>query len=355
MDFVKSISLDFCKNQKLKSAILASVDFLKDGKYDEIKKIVDDAIKAGQSENIGHDYLVDIDARYDPDDQLFRVPTGWPVLDDLLGGGLPKGKLGIISMPSGYGKSFFLVCLAAHALKMGLNVFYYTLELDAVYVAKRIDAAITGIDLNHLDNNVDEIKKRLSKVIGRLIIKEYATKRASLTTLLSHIDKLELQGIKPDLVIIDDPELLKIPELREQRKDEQIQELYEEIRGAGKEKDFAAWVPSQSNRSALQTKGPAGNDSISASYGKIFTADVVIHGDRRGKHKINNTALFNLAKNRFGPDGLVLPAKFDTAKAHIEIYQEIQVSDIEDDEDYKRELMAKKYMEKMSKRDEPIF
>ena len=43
-EYIKDKTLDFCKNQKLKAAILKSVELLKSGKYDEIKASVDEAM-----------------------------------------------------------------------------------------------------------------------------------------------------------------------------------------------------------------------------------------------------------------------------------------------------------------------
>src|SRR3972149_2050609 len=48
------------KNQKVKEAILQSVDLLKQSKYDEIKHIVDEAMKSGMDKNLGHIYEKDI-------------------------------------------------------------------------------------------------------------------------------------------------------------------------------------------------------------------------------------------------------------------------------------------------------
>lgn len=355
LQFVKETSLDFCRNQELKKAIIKSVDLLKEGKYDAIKTTIDRAIKAGMSTSLGIDYLKDIDYRYSLEAEPPRVPTGWKVFDDLIGGGLPRGKLAVISMPSGYGKSNFLCHVAGHALKMGFTVFYYTLELDDRYVARRIDANVTGISLDQLSVSMTEIKNRLSKLSGRLFVQEYPTKRASVTTINAHIDKMELLGVKPDLVIIDDPELLRFSDRKELRKDELVQELYEEIRGLGKEKGFATWVPSQSNRTALQQKGIAGSESISSSYGKIFTADLVVFGDRRGKHKVNGTAEFKIEKSRLGPDGMTLPAKMDTAKVFIEMFEPVN-EEIEDEDAYKRESLRQKYEAMVNnKRQEPNY
>ena len=42
LEFVQSETLDFCKNQTLKNAILESVNLLENKDYDGIKTIIDD-------------------------------------------------------------------------------------------------------------------------------------------------------------------------------------------------------------------------------------------------------------------------------------------------------------------------
>ena len=54
LQFVKEKVLDFCKNQTLKNAIIESVDLLESKDYDNIKKIIDDALRAGSDRNLGH-------------------------------------------------------------------------------------------------------------------------------------------------------------------------------------------------------------------------------------------------------------------------------------------------------------
>ena len=54
LEFVQSETLDFCKNQTLKSAILESVDLLERHDYDGIKSIIDEAMKAGTTRDLGH-------------------------------------------------------------------------------------------------------------------------------------------------------------------------------------------------------------------------------------------------------------------------------------------------------------
>src|SRR5210317_2669120 len=60
LEYVKEQSLEFCKNQTFKNAILESVDLLNDGKFGVIKSKIDDAMKAGQDTDIGHEYKENI-------------------------------------------------------------------------------------------------------------------------------------------------------------------------------------------------------------------------------------------------------------------------------------------------------
>jgi len=63
LKFIKEEFLEFCINQKLKNAIMESVDYLKIGQYEKIKTKFDEALKAGMERNIGHDYGEDVEKR----------------------------------------------------------------------------------------------------------------------------------------------------------------------------------------------------------------------------------------------------------------------------------------------------
>ena len=57
LEFVQEKTLEFCKNQVIKSAIMQSVELLDTQKYDEIKGVIDNAMKAGVERDIGHEYI----------------------------------------------------------------------------------------------------------------------------------------------------------------------------------------------------------------------------------------------------------------------------------------------------------
>jgi len=64
LEYVQEEFTNFCKNQQLKKALMSSVDLLKAGDFDGIRFIVDNALKAGQDKNIGHEYVKDIEEHY---------------------------------------------------------------------------------------------------------------------------------------------------------------------------------------------------------------------------------------------------------------------------------------------------
>ena len=158
LNFVKEESLKFCKNQEIKKAIMDSVDLLKRGQYEDIKKRIDEAMKAGADKDIGYEYLMGIAERYTTNVRN-TMPTCWPLINDLAGGGFGKGELIIFVAGPGGGKSTAMMNIGAHIIKKGLRVVHYTMELTEAYVSQRYDAVITGIATQNLKYHVEDIKR----------------------------------------------------------------------------------------------------------------------------------------------------------------------------------------------------
>jgi replicative DNA helicase len=318
-EYIKSIVLQFCKNQKMKGAILDSVDLLKSGNFDLIKKKIDTAMKAGADKDIGHEYKLDIDARYE-EGARDCIATGWNVIDDVMSGGLAGGELGIIVAPAGIGKSWVLVSIAANAVKAGKTVVYYTLELNHFYVARRFDAYYTKIAFQNLNEESaqEKIRECVGNLKGELILKYYPTKTASVNTISSHIEKCISQNKKPDLIIVDYADLIKPSKAGDKRLE--LNDIYEDLRGLAGTHNIPVWSASQANRSALEDDIIEGG-KVSESYNKLMIADFVMSLSRKVNDKIGGTGRFHTIKNRFGPDGMTFPSKINTMNGNIEIYE----------------------------------
>ena len=321
LKYIKEQFLEFCKNQKIKNAIMESVDHLKSGQYDKIKHVVDVAMKAGMERNIGHEYMVDIEKRMS---QMARktVKTNWTEVDSIMDGGLAGGELGIITACAGSGKSWVLAKMGAEAMKQGKNVLHYTLELNENYVGLRYDACFTGIDFQNIRNNIDIVKKKIAEIPGKLIIKYFPIKTVSAHSLKLHAERIQTLGTKIDLIIVDYADILRPSQSdRNSNSYSEAGGIYEELRGVAGELQVPIWSASQSNRAAMDEDIIQANN-ISDSYRKIMTADFVMSLSRKMSDKQANTARFHVIKNRFGPDGITFPARMNAGCGDIRIFAE---------------------------------
>tara|TARA_R110000782_G_scaffold137420_3_gene229917 strand:+ start:277 stop:1647 length:1371 start_codon:yes stop_codon:yes gene_type:complete len=307
----------FCKNQQLKQALLSSVDLLKAGDYDSIKFMIENAMKAGNDKNLGHEYNKDIETRYRENSRKF-IPTPWGSINDLLQGGLGGGDFGLIFGNPGGGKSWTLVALGAHAVRLGYNVLHYTLELGEDYVGLRYDACFTKIPVDHLNKNKDKVEEIVPQLPGKLIIKEYSPGRASIHTIESHIRKCMTHEIPPDLILIDYVDLLSSKRKNVDRKYE-IDDIYTSTKGLSKELNLPIWSVSQVNRAGAKDDIIEG-DKAAGSYDKIMITDFCLSLSRKAKDKVNGTGRFHVMKNRYGMDGLTFGVKADTSTGTFEVH-----------------------------------
>ena len=317
-EYIKDTALDFCKKQVLKEAMLKSVGLLKNSSFDEISNTINEALKLGCDNNFGYDYLKDFEQRFEIKARN-PVSTGWNYIDELSKGGLGKGELGVVIAPTGAGKSMVLVHLGAQAIKNGKNVVHYTLELADTVVASRYDSCITGVPLKDLFVFKEHIYENVQDLEGGLIVKEYPTKSASTRTLENHLEKLRQRDFRVDMILVDYGDLLKPNVIRKEKRME-LESTYEELRALAQKNDCPVWTASQTNRSGLNAEVIT-MESISEAFNKCFVADFIFSVSRTIDDKNANTGRMFVAKNRFGPDGLVYPLFMDTSNVKIEVLE----------------------------------
>ena len=314
--YIKETSLDFCRKQNLKEAMLTSVGLLQSCSFDEISKTINDALKLGSDNNFGYDYMADFEERFTP---KFRrtVTSGWTEIDGITGGGLGKSELGVVIAPTGAGKSMVLVHLGSEALKEGKTVVHYTLELQDTVIATRYDSCITGYPLSDIINFKQEVYEEIKDIDGSLIVKEYPTKSASTNTIRAHLSRLVKRGITPGMVIVDYADLLKPVQMRKEKREE-LGSIYEELRALSTEFQCPVWTASQTNRAGLSAEVIT-MEQISEAFNKCFVADFIFSVSRTITDKQNNLGKIFIAKNRNGPDGMVYNIFMDTSNVSIKI------------------------------------
>lgn len=345
LDFVRDNALEFCKNQELKTAVIESVDLLERKDYDAMRIRLDKAFKAGSDKNIGHIYKINLEERMS-DASRMCVATPWDAINEITDGGSSPGDLFVVVAPPGIGKTWGLVSAGSFAARKGLNVNHYSMELNEHYVGRRYDANLTGISSQNLKYHKEEVEHALRGMTGDVIIKYYPPKVATVATIRAHLDKCILLGYKPDLVIVDYADLLRSHSTsREVR--HALENIYEDLRSMAGEFEVPVWTASQANRSSVE-QDVIGAEKIAEAFSKVMVADFVMSLSRKITDKVAGTARWHIIKNRFGPDGMTFPSKFNTATGHIQIYEESTQAgrdtkkEIDKSSLYTRQLLKKK-------------
>jgi len=331
-EYVKNKSLDFCRKQVLKNAMMKSVPLLNECSFEEIETLITKALRLGMDNDFGYDYIKDFDERFM---ETCRNPisTGWAKIDKITKGGLGTGELVVVIAPTGAGKSHVLVHLGAQAIKQGKNVVHFTLELGDTIVAKRYDACLTGINLDDVISQKEAIYEHIKDIDGQLIVKEYPTKSATTVTIKNHLERIRQTQMEIDMIIVDYGDLLRstIANKRNSEKRHELEGIYEELRGIAQEFECPLITASQTNRKGLNEEVIT-MESISEAFNKCFVADFIISLSRTIKDRNSNIGRLFIAKNRNGPDAIIYSVFMDTGTVTIKVLEQDDVQRIQQQE-----------------------
>ena len=157
----------FCQDKALYNAIRKSILVLDDQEKQldkgSIPKLLQDALGVCFDTAVGHDFLENIDERYDFYHRTEeRIEFDIDLLNKITKGGLPKKSLNIILAGTGVGKSLAMCHFAATNMMHGKNVLYITMEMAEERIAERIDA-------NLLDASLDDVQMMPKDVFQKRI------------------------------------------------------------------------------------------------------------------------------------------------------------------------------------------
>lgn len=318
---VQETSTEFFVKRHMREAIIQAAADWKKNKWDAILKNIEEALKAGQPKDTGHDYFRDVNKRLAKD---FRIPIPCMAgLDELIGGGLSPGELGVVIAPPGGGKSMALVKFASTALLQGKKVVYYTLELSEEVVGQRFDACINDIRLKNVWDYPEHISEKLedlAKLGGGLKIKEFLEGGVTVNTIKAHLKTLEIEGFVPDVIFVDYLGLMK-PLGSYAEKRHALTDIAEGLRNIANNMRVPLWSAHQTNRTAIQEER-INTAHVGESLGIIATVDLALGLGRPDEMKEDNQAMLGIIKNRLGQDGIYKLLMFDTRRVFIEFANE---------------------------------
>jgi replicative DNA helicase len=278
----------WCRDRAIYLALMDSIH-IADGKdekknRDSIPSILSDALAVSFDTNIGHDYLLDYEKRYESYHRKEdKIEFDLEYFNKITKGGLPNKTLNIALAGTGVGKSLFMCHVASSVLLQGRNVLYITLEMAEERIAERIDANLLNVPIQDIvelpkqmfENKVTNLAK---KTQGTLIIKEYPTASAHSGHFKALLNELALKkSFRPDIIFIDYLNICSSSRFRGGSNVNSytlVKSIAEELRGLAVEFNVPIVSATQTTRSGYGSSDVELTDT-SESFGLPATADLM--------------------------------------------------------------------------------
>ncbi len=323
----------FVRQQNLKSAVIAAVEALEDGRVDAAEVALQKGLNTQSvafEPGLSLDNAEDVGALLDePEEEGFDL--GIPELDER--GIIPRRKeLMLFIAPRGRGKSWWITYVTKAALLQKWSAVIITLEMSEKRYGVRMLQSFFGISqrdavvkltklVKDRDGNLqDVIREEVTRITlkdegirGKLVsrakrefsrrapfkIKQYPTGMLSLEQLEAYLDGLaRFENFTPDLLCVDYPDLMTTDK-KNLRID--LGALIAGLRGLGVARNMAVVAVSQGNREAERAKEVTG-DMAAEDISKLATADVVITYSQTRAEKMLGLARLLVDKARNSDD-----------------------------------------------------
>lgn len=286
--------------------------------FEECEKLLKDALNAGVHEDFEEVMLYDGIENVLSDDFRITIPTGIGKIDESLNGGLGKGELAVIIGPTSFGKTSLTTSIAASGAvykceqnnNLGFKVLQIVFEDSVKQIQRKHFSKITQIEACNLSNPeyIDLVKEQLKSYKDKDILNEnlriirVKSGQKSVDDIIGIINKEINKGFKPDMVIIDYFECLRITGSNTMSKWDKESLMMRKIESVANELNIAFWVATQGNRDSINTDLVT-MDKAGGSLGKVQIAHIIITITRSQEDIADNIATIAITKNRAGQAG----------------------------------------------------
>ncbi len=304
VDYIKTRALEFINIRNLETSLARASDFLIAGSYEEARGSILSFREVGPRRVI--DYFDDSV----PVEEAEAIPTGIVELDHyLLGGGLQRGREGIIVAGTGVGKSSLSLNFGAHGVRVGYRCLHITGEDSRAAVKRRYDCRFSGRHIKYGTKLTDQDRRMIDTAKingGDLQIREVISGKFSPSSVRMAI---QAEPYTPDIVIVDYLDIMR-PDTRREDKRFEHEEIAVDLRGVAQEFMVAMWINKQADRQARHAE-KVGAENSAESYGPMRVADVVLGLARPPAEKTRGRILIQLDKQRDGLDGRTIQCMDD--------------------------------------------
>jgi len=247
-----------------------------------------------------------VQQRADDPSSIVRLPTGFPDMDDRLGGGGKLKTVTVISGEPGKGKTILVSQIADNWTKAGLPGAFYELELSAEQFASRQASLKTSIPEGAIERGQlgDDQWPILTNLVAQMSTAPMFFSddtRWTTSSLRADLSRLKAQyGIK--WFIVDYFRLLK--DVYGENKNERDEYMSARLRDIAKDLDLCGLVIHSLNKAGMGAEHP-GMEHLSGSGSIPFDADCIMfindhipESDSEAYSESLRTVTFE--KNRFG-------------------------------------------------------
>ena len=353
-------------------------------KYDDCQRLMEEAMSVGRKYEQGVSPWDNIDANLSEED-IVAIPTGISKLDDVLGGGLHKGDVGLIIAALGCGKTSITTSMA-HAAAVaktpsndynGYKVLQVVFEDTERQISRKYYSKVTQVEtrlINKDSSTTETVRDAVKNYEDAQLMKEnvkilrLSTGEVTATDIKEKIKKMINEGFKPDLLIVDYFECL-VGERGTGNDSEWVREgkTMRKFENMAKDLDMAIWIPSQGNREST-TAELVTVDKLGGSIKKAQIAQVVISVARTLEDTKNQKATLSVLKNRSGSAGVTFSGiKFDNGTCTIscddtidfdsalsfDAYNEAMKQNKEDE--FKKQAMSAIKLRNSNPQEEPVY
>ena len=258
-------------------------------------------------------YYDRVDYLYQHRDELIGIPTGFPLLDKLLGG-LQSSDLIIVAGRPTMGKTSLVLSIAQNAAhKFNQRVAVFSLEMSSEQVVQRLISAETGIDsqrlrLANLEDDEWPLFVQATGILSEVPIFADDTPSISALQMRTKARRLHAEhGL--DLVIVDYLQLMR-GDTRAENRVQEISSISRALKGLARELSVPVVAVSQLSRAVESRKDHKPILSDLRESGSIEQdADVVMFIYREEIYnpdtEMKNIADITVAKHRNGPTGTI--------------------------------------------------
>lgn len=319
LDLVEGLSEKFFKQQNLTKAINMAQAIIKTGeadRYPEIEDIIKKALEVNNKRDIGYHIFDNMEDAL-KEDYRCVIPTGASELDKALLGGLGKGELGIIIAPSSVGKTSATTGFAATAAVtqtednnyQGYKVLHIHFEDTEVNIKRKYYAFLTDFDA--CDLSKPDVRPIAVQMINSNKWKDLIQKNVigwnpssgeiSASDIKTKVKQLIASGFKPDLVIVDYFECLKLEKGSSAEDKEYTREglTMRKLETIAHEFNLAIWCPVQGTKDSFNQQ-IVGMSQAGGSVKKVQIGHVIISFARTEQMRVENKINIFISKFRPG-------------------------------------------------------